>query len=71
MYAVDADGTGIEKGDLALDAAYTVALGNAGTDNNQASLAAGTYSFMLTLNEANPAASMDVGSLVIQQCSVE
>ena len=71
MYAVDADGTGIEKGDLALDAAYTVALGNAGTDNNQASLAAGTYSFMLTLNEANPAASMDVGSLVIQQCSAE
>jgi pullulanase len=45
--------------------------GNAGTDNNQASLAAGTYSFLLTLNEGNPAASMDVGSLVIQQCSAE
>ena len=69
MYAVDAAGTDIEKGDLALDTAYTVALGNAGTDNNQASLAAGTYSFLLTLSEANPSAGMDVGSLVIQQCS--
>lgn len=67
LFAVDGDGN-IEKGDLALDTNHTVAHGNAGTDNNQASLAAGNYSFLLTLNEANPSQSNNVGTLVVQQC---
>jgi pullulanase len=71
LFATNEAGTGIETANLSLDTAHTVALGNAGTDNNQASLAAGTYSFLLTLDEANPSASMDVGALVVQQCSVE
>lgn len=40
----------------------------AGADNNQTTLAAGTYSFLLTLNEATPSQGANVGSLIIQQC---
>ncbi len=68
LWAVNGEGTAIETANLALDEVRTVALGNAGTENNQTSLSSGTYSFLLTLNEANPDASMDVGRLVIQQC---
>lgn len=68
LWAVNSAGNGIEKGDLGLDVNYTVAYANAGTDNNQASLPPGNYSFLLTLNEANPGQGMDVGTLVIQQC---
>ncbi len=68
LWAVNAQGNGIEKADLVLDNNYTVAYGNAGTDNNQTSLVAGNYSFLLTLNQANPSQGMNVGSLVIQQC---
>jgi len=64
-----ADGsTEINRSDLVLGATYPVAYQNAGTDNNQATLAAGSYSFLLTLNEANPAQGANVGSLIIQQC---
>lgn len=69
LWAVNGEGNGIETANLTLDTSHTVALGGAGTENNQTSLSAGTYSFLLTLNDADPAASMDVGSLVIQQCS--
>lgn len=68
LWAVNSSGDAIEKGDLGLDVNYTVAYANAGTDNNQASLPAGNYSFLLTLSEANPGQGMDVGTLVIQQC---
>jgi pullulanase len=64
-----ADGsTEINGVSLALGVSYPVAYQNAGTDNNQATLAAGTYSFLLTLNEANPAQGANVGNVVIQQC---
>ncbi|MFT4924097.1 MAG: pullulanase [Phenylobacterium sp.] len=69
LWAANSDATAIETANLVLDESHTLALGNAGTDNNQASLSAGTYSFLLTLDEANPAESLDVGSLVIQQCA--
>ena len=64
-----ADGSSdINRSDLALGVTYPVAYQNAGTDNNQTTLAAGSYSFLLTLNEANPAQGANVGSVVIQQC---
>ena len=64
-----ADGsTEINGTDLALGVTYPVSSNNAGEDNNQTTLAAGSYSFLLTLNEANPAQGANVGSLVIQQC---
>ncbi|MCW8832504.1 MAG: DUF3372 domain-containing protein, partial [Colwellia sp.] len=64
-----ADGsTEINGADLTLGVSYPVAYNNAGTDNNQTTLAAGTYSFLLTLNEANPAQGANVGSMIIQQC---
>ncbi|PCH96198.1 MAG: pullulanase [Gammaproteobacteria bacterium] len=64
-----ADGsTDINGEDLVLGVSYPVAYMGAGTDNNQATLAAGSYSFLLTLNEANPAEGANVGSLIIQQC---
>jgi len=64
-----ADGsTDINNEDLAVGFSYSVAYQGAGTDNNKTTLSAGTYSFLLTLNEANPAQGANVGSLVIQQC---
>ncbi|MBL4942176.1 MAG: DUF3372 domain-containing protein [Colwellia sp.] len=64
-----ADGsTDINGTDLAVGVSYPVAYKGAGTDNNQTTLAAGSYSFLLTLNEANPAEGDNVGSLIIQQC---
>ena len=64
-----ADGSSeINGADLALGITYPVAYNNAGTDNNHATVAAGSYSFLLTLNEANPAQGANVGSLIIQQC---
>lgn len=64
-----ADGsTEINGSDLAIGVTYPVAYQGAGTDNNQTTLATGTYSFLLTLNEANPSQGVNVGSLVIQQC---
>ena len=64
-----ADGsTEINGASLAIGVTYPVAYNNAGTDNNQTTLVAGTYSFLLTLNEANPAQGANVGSMIIQQC---
>lgn len=64
-----ADGSSeINSEDLVVGLSYSVAYQNAGTDNNQTNLPAGTYSFMLTLNEANPAQGTNVGSLIIQAC---
>jgi len=53
---------------LEIGVSYPVAYNGAGTNNNQTSLPAGSYSFLLTLNEANPAQGFDVGSLIIQEC---
>ncbi|MCJ8318384.1 MAG: DUF3372 domain-containing protein [Colwellia sp.] len=64
-----ADGsTEINGSDLSIGITYPVAHNNAGTDNNQTTLAAGSYSFLLTLNDGNPAQGANVGSLIIQQC---
>ena len=54
---------------LAVGTTYNVAYKNAGTDNNATSLAQGTYSFTLTLNEADPAQGDNVGTMLIQQCN--
>jgi pullulanase len=64
-----ADGSNAINGeDLVVGVSYPVAYNNAGTDNNKATLAAGTYSVKLTLNEADPAQGANVGSLIIQEC---
>lgn len=64
-----ADGsTDINRSDLVIGVTYSVAYQGAGTDNNQATLAAGRYSFLLTLHEANPSQGANVGNLIIQQC---
>ena len=59
----------IETADLALGVSYPVAYENSGTDNNSTTLTAGSYSFLLTLDSANPAAGFNIGSLLIQQCN--
>jgi pullulanase len=61
-------GGNIYSENLAVGVSYSVAYDGAGESNNQTSLAAGTYSFLLTLNTANPSKSNDVGSLIIQEC---
>lgn len=64
-----ADGsTDINTGLLEVGIGYPVAYEDAGTDNNQADLPAGTYSVLLTLNEENPAKGFDIGTLLIQEC---
>ena len=60
--------TDINRSDLAIGVTYSVAYQGAGTDNNQATLAAGRYSFLLTLHEENPRQGANVGNLIIQQC---
>jgi pullulanase len=68
LWVVD-DGSNTIKADaLALGVSYNVAYEDGGTDNNSTNLTAGTYSFLLTLNEANPAKGFSVGSLIIQEC---
>ncbi len=59
----------IETGLLALDTAYDVAYEDGGQVNNNINLASGTYSFLLTLNEADPAKGTSIGSLSVQQCT--
>ena len=68
LWAQAEGSTEINGADLVVGVSYPVAYKGAGTDNNQTTLAAGTYSFLLTLNEANPAQGANVGSLIIQQC---
>jgi len=68
LWAQAEGSTEINGADLAVGVSYPVAYQNAGTDNNQTTLTAGSYSFLLTLNEANPAQGANVGSMIIQQC---
>ncbi|WP_299085311.1 alpha-1,6-glucosidase domain-containing protein [uncultured Paraglaciecola sp.] len=68
LWAQKEDGN-IFADSLAVGVSYPVAYNDAGENNNQTSLTAGTYSFLLTLNEANPSKSNNVGSLIIQRCS--
>lgn len=68
LWAQADGGTDINGEDLAVGVSYSVAYQGAGTDNNQTTLTSGTYSFLLTLNEANPSQGANVGSLIIQQC---
>ena len=70
LFAANDDGA-INTAPLQLDNAYSITYGNSGTDNNQSSLPAGKYSFMLTLNEENPAEGNNVGTLMIQQCKAD
>ena len=53
---------------LEVGTTYNVAYENAGETNNNTDLPAGQYSFLLTLNEADPARGFNVGTLLIQQC---
>lgn len=59
----------IETGDLIVGVSYDVAYKDAKTTNNQTTLSDGKYSFLLTLNEENPAQGNNVGTLLIEQCS--
>jgi pullulanase len=65
---VQQDNGQIDTSTLQVGIDYNVAYNDAGTNNNRTSLVAGTYSFLLTLNSANPARGANVGSLVIEQC---
>jgi pullulanase len=53
---------------LAVGVSYPVAYNGAGESNNQTSLTAATYSFLLTLNQDNPSLGDNVGSFIIQEC---
>lgn len=68
LWAQAEGSTEINDADLALGVTYPVAYNGAGTDNNKTTLAAGSYSFLLTLNEADPSQGANVGSMIIQQC---
>jgi pullulanase len=68
LWVVESGTNNIDTTALALGVSYDVAYEDAGTDNNKANLTAGTYSFLLTLNEDNPAKGFNVGSLIIQTC---
>jgi pullulanase len=68
LWAQAAGSTDINSESLAVGVSYNVAYNGAGTDNNTTTLVAGTYSFLLTLNDANPTQGADIGTLVIQQC---
>jgi pullulanase len=67
LWAQTEDGN-IYSENLAVGVSYPVAYDDAGESNNQASLSAGTYSFLLTLSQENPTIGKDIGSLIIQQC---
>ncbi len=47
---------------------YSVAYNDAGESNNNTTLAAGSYSVLLTLDSANPDKGYNVGNVLIQQC---
>ncbi|GAB2996479.1 alpha-1,6-glucosidase domain-containing protein [Psychrosphaera aestuarii] len=68
LWVQNNDGS-INTSNLVVGTSYDVAYGNAGTDNNSTTLAAGVYSFKLTLNESNPTQGQGVGTLLIEQCS--
>jgi pullulanase len=68
LWVQENDSNDINGANLALGINYPIAYNDAGTDNNNTLLAAGSYSFLLTLNTANPAKGFNVGSLAIQQC---
>ena len=68
LWAQASDSTNINTGELSVGLNYNVTYGDAGETNNSANLPAGSYSFLLILNEANPAQGANVGSLIIQQC---
>jgi len=68
LWVQESDSNDIEGANLNLGVNYPIAYNNAGTNNNNAILAAGSYSFLLTLDRANPAKGFNVGNLAIQQC---
>ena len=53
---------------LEADIPYTITRGNAGTDNNRATLPAGEWSFLLQLTDPLVLGG-EAGSLIIQECS--
>ncbi|MBU3001852.1 alpha-1,6-glucosidase domain-containing protein [Paraglaciecola arctica] len=59
----------IKTDNLQLGVNYPVAFNDAGETNNQISLVAASYSFLLTLNQADPETSKNVASLIVQQCA--
>ena len=69
LWAQNADGS-IKTSELAVGESYDVAYGDAGESNNAMTLAQGTYSFTLTLNEDNPAKeTKPAGTLIVEQCA--
>ena len=68
LWAQANDSTSINADELSVGINYNVSYGDAGEVNNSANLPAGRYSFLLTLNDANPEQGANVGSLIIQQC---
>jgi len=68
LWVQESDSNDIHGANLALGINYPIAYNNAGTDNNNTVLAAGSYSFLLTLDSANPDKGFNVGNLVIQEC---
>ncbi|WOH36299.1 alpha-1,6-glucosidase domain-containing protein [Thalassotalea fonticola] len=63
--------TDLNAESLDLGVSYAVAYDDGGLGNNQANLAAGQYSILLTLNSENPSNGFDIGSMIIQQCQTE
>jgi pullulanase len=68
LWAQANDSEEIEGANLALGVSYAIAYNNAGESNNNTVLAAGSYSFLLTLDSANPSQGFNVGNMIIQQC---
>jgi pullulanase len=68
LWVQENDSNDIEGENLALGISYPVAYNNTGDANNNTTLAAGSYSFLLTLDSANPSKGYNVGRLAIQEC---
>ncbi|MEP1446634.1 MAG: alpha-1,6-glucosidase domain-containing protein [Paraglaciecola sp.] len=68
LWAQTEDGN-IQTGNLDVGVSYSVAYNDAGEINNQISLAAASYSFLLTLNQGNPEKNNKVANLIVQRCA--
>ncbi|WNC72293.1 DUF3372 domain-containing protein [Thalassotalea psychrophila] len=68
LWVPQAAGNDINTDNLDVGITYPIAYEGTGTSNNQTILPQGQYSFLLTLDSANPSKDYNVGSLIIQQC---
>ncbi|WP_085296886.1 alpha-1,6-glucosidase domain-containing protein [Cognaticolwellia mytili] len=68
LWAQASNSNDLLDSNLEVGVSYPVAFNDAGQSNNNTTLPAGSYSFLLTLESDNPAKGFNVGDIIIQQC---